>query len=166
MQDDSDYDIATHRRSDLAAPDDDAIEQAVRAALSTNGCRRAEISIALVDDAEIAQLNKTYLNHEGATDVLSFDLGGDPDAGVIDGEIVASVETAQRVASERGGESEVDSGVDAEVELLLYLVHGMLHLLGHDDATPEEAVAMHVKEDEVLTGLGYASVWNGKGQMS
>lgn len=165
MEDDSDYDIATHRRSDLPAPDDDAIEQAVRAALSTNGCRRAEISIALVDDAEIAQLNQTYLNHEGATDVLSFDLDGDSDAGVIDGELVASVETAHRVAGERGGECGGERGVDAKVELLLYLVHGTLHLLGHDDATPEEAAAMHVKEDEVLTGLGYAPVWNGKGQI-
>ena len=57
MQDDSDYDIATHRRSDLAAPDDAAIEQAVGAALSMNGCRRAEISIALVDDEPIPVLS-------------------------------------------------------------------------------------------------------------
>jgi len=154
MEDDSEYEIATHRRVDLAALDDATIERAVQATLSLHGCRGAQISIALVDDAEIARLNETYLQHEGPTDVLSFDLNGDIEAGRVDGEIVASAETAQRVAGERGG--------NPAMELLLYLVHGTLHLLGYDDATVDAATAMHAKEDEVFKALGYEPIWNGQ----
>jgi probable rRNA maturation factor len=156
MEDDSEYDISTHRVCDLPAVDDAMIRRAVGAALSLHGCQGAGISIALVDDAEIARLNEKYLKHEGPTDVLSFDLDGDSLAGRVDGEIVASVETARRVAEERGG--------DATTELLLYLIHGTLHLLGHDDATSEEAATMHAKEDEVLQAIGHDPVWHGEGQ--
>ena len=62
--------------------------------------------------------------------------------------------SAERVEAERGGE--------AHVELLLYLIHGALHLLGHDDGTAEEAAAMHAKEDEVLGVLGYEPIWHGE----
>ena len=70
---------------------------------------------------------------------------------MIDGEIVASAETAAREAARRN--------VEAKAELLLYVIHGTLHLLGFDDAAAEQAAVMHEKEDALLVELGYGPVY-------
>ena len=88
----------------------------------------ARISVAVVDDATIAVLNRQFLRHEGPTDVLSFLLEQDEDG--LEGEVVVSAETARRTAP-RFGWSEGE-------ELLLYVIHGTLHLAGYDDAKPRE----------------------------
>ena len=71
--------------------------------------------------------------------------------GEVDGEIVVSAETAWREADRRE--------VGAEAELLLYVIHGTLHLLGFDDAAAEDAASMHEKEDALLIALGYGPVY-------
>lgn len=110
-----------------------------------------EVSILLTDDAHIAQLNSQYRHVEGPTDVLSFSQteGDDePIPGMEDnllGDVVISVETAQRQAAEQA------KSLESEMDMLL--VHGLLHLLGYDHAEPDEERVMFAKQDEFLKGL-------------
>ena len=97
----------------------------------------AELSIALVDDATIAELNRRYRGKAGPTDVLSFSqLEGEHGelAGNLLGDVVISLETAARQARS------AHRGLDSEVVRLL--VHGILHLLGHDHEHDDEARVM------------------------
>lgn len=155
MEDDPDYHIELHCRSDRVPISEETIHRAVRAALSSNACRHASVSVAIVDDDDIARLNKSYLGHSGPTDVLSFNLADTSADGAIDGEVVVSAETAAGLAALRN--------LDPQAELLLYVIHGTLHLLGFDDADAQDAAVMHDKEDALLVELGYDSVYR-KGQ--
>lgn len=101
----------------------------------------AEISISLVDDSAISELNATYRDKQGATDVLSFSLlEGDHSErrGSLLGDVVVSLETAARQAA-RGGRS-------LDQEVLRLLIHGALHLLGHDHEEAGEARRMRAEE--------------------
>jgi len=120
------------------------LERAVRMILEDESIRQAEISVAVVDDATICRLNRQYLNHDRPTDVLSFVL--DQDGERLEGEIVASAETA-RTAARRFGWS-------AAEELLLYVVHGALHLVGCEDATAAQRTRMRQRERTCLAQLG------------
>jgi len=114
---------------------------AARVFLGALGHRRSELSIALVDDAEIASLNERYRGKRGPTDVLSFSLlEGDlaADRGALLGDVVISVETAARQAAARR------RGLDEECARLL--LHGILHLLGNDHENDDEARAMRAEE--------------------
>lgn len=91
-----------------------------------------EIGLVCVDDTVIAQIHGDFLNDPAATDVITFQHG----------EIIISVETAQREASERG--------LILEEELLRYAVHGMLHLAGHDDHEAPEREAMHARQEAII----------------
>ena len=126
------------------------IRRAVELALQRHRCPQARLQIALVDDDAIAKLNQQYLGHKGPTDVLSFDLS---EAGVdgVEGQLVVSVETARREAQLR------NHAVEAEV--LLYCLHGTLHLLGYDDATADGARQMHDLEDQLLGEMGLEAVY-------
>ena len=104
------------------------------------------LSLVYVDDREIAKLNERYLQHQGPTDVLAFPL--DPK----EGEVVVSGETALNEANARS--------IEAQGELLLYTIHGVLHLLGHDDKTREEAEQMHAIEKNIVVANGYSWNWN------
>jgi probable rRNA maturation factor len=128
-----------------------ALRAAVAAALRRHGIRRACIGLAVVNDGAIARLNRTHLNHEGPTDVITFDMRDNAEADDVEGEIVVSAETAMRQASARG------HGVADE--LSLYAVHGVLHLLGYDDQGDEQADRMHKVEDEVLTSMGIGAIY-------
>ena len=114
----------------------------------------AEISVTLVNDEKIHELNKMHRNIDRSTDVLSFPLG---ENGVYDknletgasllGDIVISVETAVRQAEEYGHTLQREIG--------FLTVHSMLHLLGYDHVDGGiEAVHMREKEERVLTELG------------
>jgi probable rRNA maturation factor len=105
-----------------------------------------EVSIAIVDDPAIHQLNCEYLDHDWPTDVISFVFDSDEAEGRVEGEIIASAETATRLAAQ--------AGWDAEDELLLYIVHGLLHLAGLDDIEPEDAAKMRQAEQACLLELG------------
>ena len=101
----------------------------------------AELSISLVGDVAIAELNAAYRDKQGATDVLSFSLleGAHSERrGELLGDVVISLETAARQAR-RGAR-----GLDEEV--LRLLIHGALHLLGHDHEAPGEAKRMRAEE--------------------
>ena len=81
--------------------DQQAITSVTRRIVADAGFTRGSISIAVVDDATIHQLNRQYLQHDYPTDVLSFPLASDAAAGILEGEIVVSYETASRSAMSR-----------------------------------------------------------------
>lgn len=150
MEEDSPYDIPIARQSGRLAINPLRVRDAITRTLRRHGTTRARISVALVDDRRIAEVNEQYLGHQGPTDVLSFDLSG-PESEGIDGELVISVETASREAAARGHEP--------DAEALLYAIHGTLHLIGLDDDTDENAAGMHAIEDDILTELGVGAVY-------
>lgn len=171
MEDDPAYDIAITRVTGSPRGCEARLREAVESTLRRYEVPAARVSVAVVDDAHIARLNKLHLDHEGATDVLAFDLRDDePAAGSIpppptadprgvrpatslrvDGEIIVSAETAARVARQRG--------LKFEAELALYVVHGTLHLLGCDDDNEQAAARMHRLEDEILSAMGVGAVY-------
>lgn len=109
------------------------------------GIRSFEILILIVDDSTIAQLNLRHLNHEGPTDIITFPVS-DPGDDHLEGELVISAPWAVRVA--------VENGDDPFDELVLYVVHGILHLIGLDDLSEKDAENMKRKEFEVLSSIG------------
>jgi probable rRNA maturation factor len=138
-----------NRQKGLRVPRRKLVE-AVQAVLRGERIGSATISLAVVDDAAIRQLNRQYLDHDDATDVLSFLL--DRSSVRLDGEVVMSAETAQRVAP--------DYGWSAQHELLLYAIHGVLHLAGYQDDSAEESAKMRAKERQYLAQLGYVEASN------
>lgn len=156
MDDESGYSIDVNGEPEPPAARSALLRAAVTAALRRFHIAGAVVSLVLVDDAHIAELNERFLNHVGPTDVITFDLRESEVEGAngVDGEIIISTDTAAREALARG--HEVDK------ELALYAVHGVLHLLGHDDADDADAAAMHVMEDEILTSLGMGRVFQSR----
>jgi probable rRNA maturation factor len=116
--------------------------------LSALGLEEVELSILLCDDAFIHPLNRDYRGRDSATDVLAFSQregeGGDLDDPLL-GDVVISVETADRQASARG------HTLGRELEILM--VHGILHLLGYDHVADDEALVMEAREKEILSRL-------------
>lgn len=116
------------------------LRTAARTVLQRAGLDRASVSLAVVNDQTIQALNRQYLQHDEATDVLSFLL--EEAAEGLEGEVVVSAETAARVAARYGW--------GADEELLLYVVHGALHLVGYDDDTPSNTAKMRAAEKAIL----------------
>lgn len=131
-------------QSHLAA-DPEALAGLTRRVLAAEGVGRASISIALVDDATIRVINRRHLGHDWPTDVISFGLS-DPGDPALAGELVISAEMAAATARR--------AGCDPSAELALYVVHGLLHLCGRDDRSPDDAAAMRRREGEVLAAEG------------
>ena len=152
MEDEPPYQITITCVAENRAVAGTHLRAAVETALRRHSVTTAGISIAVVDDAVMSRLNRAYLRQEGATDVLAFDLRDDPDEDTrIEGEVVVSLDTAARVAAERG------HTVDAE--LALYAAHGVLHLLGYKDDQEDMAARMHELEDEILSSIGLGPVY-------
>lgn len=177
----NDYSIDIADRQTCLIPDESRLRDAVRRVLTEERVHSATISLALVDDAEIHRVNREFLGHDFPTDVISFVLEGDgsqesgrglrvegrelmvrgseertpcllpgPQPSTInpqphlEGELIISTETALREAASHGW--------SPQDEVLLYVVHGLLHLCGYDDLTDEARPAMRVREREVLAG--------------
>ena len=121
------------------------IEQAVVHVLEAEGVEEAEISVALVSDAEIASLNEGYLAHEGATDVISFALHAEGERPL--GDVYVGVEQAERQAAE--------AGVQVAEELLRLAMHGTLHVLGYDhpEEGDRERSPMYLRQEELLASF-------------
>lgn len=142
-------DVTVDRQVGSGLLDDAAVAAAVRAALAHGGRAGLRVGVVLVDDPTLALLHEQWLGDPSPTDVLAFDLSdGAPDEPGPQGEIYVSVDCARRVARQLGG--------DPARELALYLVHGALHLCGHDDHEPSERARMRAAEAEVLAELGFA----------
>ncbi|NLJ84737.1 MAG: rRNA maturation RNase YbeY [Halanaerobiaceae bacterium] len=109
-------------------------------AAALEGYSQGEISIALVDNEQIRDLNKMYRGIDEPTDVLSFPMDDE-----IWGDIIISTDKVISQAEEYGH--------SLERELGFLVVHGILHLLGYDHQTPEEEAVMRQKEEKILTEL-------------
>jgi probable rRNA maturation factor len=130
-------------------------EALAHAALLAEGApAAAQLDLTLVDEAEMAELNETHMGHPGPTDVLSFPLdfaeGLPPSHDAEDippmaGDIVICPAVARRNAPGHAG--------TFDDEMALLVVHGVLHLLGHDHAEPAERVAMQARERALLDDL-------------
>jgi probable rRNA maturation factor len=105
------------------------------------GVRIEQIDLAVVDRKESASLNRRYLHHSGPTDVLSFDLSESPTEGICAQLVVCGEMAAARAAP---------GGCSAQHELMLYVVHGLLHLTGYEDTTVRGAARMDARQDELL----------------
>lgn len=140
------------------------VEGLVRFALESEGApENCEVSIAFVDDDEMARLNRDFRGKSGPTDVLSFEcdgiddgFGGGPagaDVPVELGDVIIAPDVA-RLQSDR-----FEHSFEAEVSLLL--VHGILHLCGYDHIEDDEAEEMEAREREILAAwadLGHETV--------
>ncbi len=132
----------------LAAVDRQLAQRAVEAALVEDGLKRCLLVVALVDDAASAALHREHFGDPAPTDVMTFPDGTtDPETGRRRlGDLAVGFGVAQRVSNRRRrpiGE-----------EIALYVLHGLLHLLGHDDRDPADRRAMWVRQSEILRPLG------------
>ena len=125
------------------------IRKKARAVLNALDCPDGELSIVIVDDRRIAELNQAYLQHSGPTNVISFPMQegdfGDINPQLI-GDIVISADTCAREAQE--------AGISAEDRFDQLLIHGILHLFGYEHVHSEaEARVMEAKSDQLLSLL-------------
>jgi len=130
--------------------------QAVAATLAHQEAGSLEVTLVIGGDSLLQQLNREYRDVDAPTDVLSFgardgtDAGSPfvtaPEAQAYLGDVIISFPTAARQAAA--------AGQPVARELCLLAVHGVLHLLGYDHATPEERAAMWAIQGTVLAGLG------------
>lgn len=125
------------------------LEQAALQTLRhSDAALQADLTLVLTDDAQLQQLNLEYLGIDAPTDVLSFPGGDtDPDTQMLYlGDVIISLPRAAAQAAA--------GGHPLEAELQLLVVHGTLHLLGHDHAVPTEKTRMWQAQAKVLSSLG------------
>lgn len=135
--------LELHNLQTILDVDLDLVTRAVRLGA---GLDDPEISVSIVDDPEIRKINRDHLGRDHPTDVIAFDYREDEGSADVSGEIIISAETARRVAAERGHEP--------EAELVFYVIHGTLHLMGFDDQDPEEARKMWRHQEGFMKKLG------------
>lgn len=127
------------------------------AAIATlTGVHPAAVSLAIVNDDEMVELHEQYKGVPGTTDVLTFDLreeteNAEIDTNAVEGDVILCYDEANRQAKQRGHA--------LSHELLLYAVHGLLHLLGYDDHDETAAATMHAREDALLSEIGLGPVF-------
>jgi probable rRNA maturation factor len=127
------------------------VERAALAVL-THQSAEGDLSIVLTDDAQLRQLNRDYLGVDAPTDVLSFPSAEtDPETDAVYlGDILISVPRAREQAGA--------AGHPLEDELQLLVVHGALHLLGHDHAEAEDKSRMWAAQAAILESIGLAGI--------
>ena len=121
------------------------MKQIAESVLAAETVAGADITIILVDDAYITKLNKEFMNQNDTTDVISFHLENNQNNNFIEGEIYANVNQIEQQA--------LDFGVSYDNELHRIVIHGLLHLVGYNDATLDEKETMTTKEDDYLAML-------------
>lgn len=146
-----------------AAVDADALESAAAAALRAEGLDAAYLGLFITNDEEVHALNLAYRGVDAPTDVLSFAAQEEQDEAII-APIVNAPPQLQALLDESLGDIMIaypyaerqaaHFGNSTANELLLLTVHGVLHLLGYDHATPADEAAMWQRQEEVLTALG------------
>ena len=121
--------------------DDDWINSTCKNILNDKDKNTASISIILTNDKKLLQLKNQYFQQDILTDVITFNLEDDGDP--IEGEIYISLN--------RVSENAIKFKQDIGIELKRVIIHGILHLLGYDDQTPEEKIIMIRMEDHYLS---------------
>jgi probable rRNA maturation factor len=139
------YEISLANQQSGHTVDEAALIEAARAVLQDSHFSSAVISLAVVDDATIHAVNLRYLDHDWPTDVVSFVL--EQQADHLEGEVIISADTAAAAAAELG--------CTPAAEQLLYIIHGMLHLVGYRDKTLADADQMRAAEAKYLREFGH-----------
>ena len=123
------------------------LKKIAQAILDIMGRSEAELSLALIGNAEMRTLNARYRNKDYPTDVLSFPVEGDsPGVGALLGDVIISVDKARQQALERGH-------TEAQ-EIVALLIHGIVHLLGYDhERSTRDALAMKRQENKIRREL-------------
>ena len=121
------------------------VKKIIRTTLAAEKSKKRFVSILLTNNKEIHAINKKFLKHDYATDVISFEPGAGhlvgKEADYL-GDIVVSVDMAQSVAK--------DLGIPWREELARYLVHGTLHLLGYDDHATADREKMSGRQEKIV----------------
>ena len=138
------YQIALLNQQSRHSVNEARLTAAATAVLEDSEFSSAAISFAIVDDDTIHELNRRHLDHDWPTDVLSFVLEDDGDH--LEGEVILSADTAATAAKELGN--------SPSEEQLLYVIHGMLHLVGYDDKSDADAEEMRAAEARYLQRFG------------
>ena len=123
-------------------PAEGILRHIVETVLQAEGAEEGAISVVLCDRTSHRKLHLEHLDKDYATDVLAFDLGS---KGNLEGEIYVDLDTA------RERHEEFDSTFEEEVAR--YVIHGTLHLLGHDHELPDEARRMRAQERRLWRAL-------------
>lgn len=113
----------------------------------TAGVTAGRVEIVVATDDVVHELNRQFLQHDYPTDVISFAMESQLETGYLEGTVVVSGPMAVSRAPE--------FGTSSETECMLYIAHGLLHLVGHDDADAEDRQIMRRREREVLLAVGY-----------
>lgn len=135
---------------DAGVDDSHRFQQAAQWIVEKFHLQQFVCSISIVDDETIQVMNREHLAHDWPTDVISFEF--ERKLNCADGEIIASWDTARRLHAQ--------ARWSTEDELLLYVVHGMLHLAGLDDQDDQQRLEMRRHEQECLSCLGVAGASN------
>ncbi|MEA4974470.1 MAG: rRNA maturation RNase YbeY [Paludibacter sp.] len=118
------------------------VTQWIKKTAEQYGKKTGEIAFIFCNDAKILEINQQYLQHDYYTDIITFDYSQN---NIISGDIFISLDTVKTNAEK--------FGVDFHQELHRIIIHGILHLCGQDDKTPESRKAMTTKENEALNDL-------------
>ena len=120
------------------------LERLIRFVAASEGASLAMVDLAVVGSGEIASVNRRFLSHTGATDVISFDLSEGPGRGLCV-QLVVCADLALRQGPLHG--------LRPQHELMLYVIHGLLHMMGYEDSTVRGGARMHARQDELLRGF-------------
>ncbi|MCP4349575.1 MAG: rRNA maturation RNase YbeY [Desulfobacterales bacterium] len=144
--------ISNRQNSQKIRPE--KIQKAAEVILNALECHEGELSVVIVNDSEIAELNREYLNREGPTNVIAFPMhdyevpqvpAREQGEGIpyMLGDVVISVDTARKEGDQ--------AGISMEKRFIELLIHGILHLLGYDHEKDEqEAIIMEEKSNALL----------------
>jgi probable rRNA maturation factor len=127
------------------------LEWHIRQAVKLCDSPLRELTVIVASDGIIRSLHQRFFNDPTVTDVITFPLEQDERGRALSGEIYFCPSVARRQAHLRH--------ISIRHELLLYAVHGILHLCGHDDLSPRKCHAMHKEEDRILEALGLGPVF-------
>ncbi len=146
--------LITSRCKSLKAPAA-GFRKLIKALCSKFKISKATVSLAIVGDTQIREINKQFLGTSGTTDCISFDLSDNrvgKSTKVFD--IIVNGQMAARQARQRGH--------SVEAELALYITHGLLHNIGFEDSTASRAKKMHDAENKFLEQFGYGMVYGNR----
>lgn len=131
--------INFYSETDFLLEDQERYSSWIQAVIASESRKPGEISYIFCDDQYLLELNKEYLDHDTFTDIITFDycIGK-----IIQGDLFISIERVK--------ENSVLFNVSFSEELRRVIIHGILHLCGYSDKTPEESKLMRIKEEEKM----------------